>query len=369
MKITRISLYQVDLPMKEGAYSWSNQSFAAFDSTVVRIDTDEGVWGVGEICPLGPAYLPAYAEGARTGILVMAPGLMGADPRNLGQINALMDQLLKGHPYVKSAIDIACHDILGKTTGQPVCDLLGGRMQEDVRLFKVISRAEPEAMVEKFQAYQEQGFQQFQMKVGADADTDIRRIHMVLDQRAPGNKIAADANCGWRQHDAVRVAQAVAEREFYIEQPCESYEECRVARDHFRQPMILDECMDSLQRVIQGYQDRAMDVINLKISRLGGLTKSRVIRDVCLQLGIIMTIEDTWGSEIGDAAIAHLAHSTPRDFHFQSSAFHEYATYPIAEGGPVIKDGFMRASHKPGLGVEPDWDRLGQPVAALTAQS
>jgi L-alanine-DL-glutamate epimerase-like enolase superfamily enzyme len=85
-----------------------------------------------------------------------------------------------------------------------------------------------------------------------------------------------------------------------------------------------------------------------------------------MQLGIIMTIEDTWGGEIADAAIAHLAHSTPRNFHFQSSAFHEYATHPIASGGPVIKDGFMTMSSAPGLGVEPDWDLLGDPIASIT---
>ncbi|KIC11616.1 mandelate racemase [Leisingera sp. ANG-M1] len=367
MKITKISLYQVSLPMKEGAYSWSNQSFAAFDSTVVRVDTDEGLYGVGEICPLGPAYLPAYAEGARTGIATMAPGLIGQDPTQPGAINRLMDQLLKGHPYVKPAVDIACYDIWGKATGQPVCNLLGGRLQEQVRLFKVVSRADPEVMAEKLISYQEQGFSQFQMKVGADPDTDIERIRKVASALQPGKKLAADANCGWRQHDAVRVVSAVSDMSLYIEQPCETYEECRVVRDHSAHPMILDECMDSLQAVLRGHQERAMDVVNLKISRMGGLTKSRTIRDVCTQLGIIMTIEDSWGGEIADAAIAHLAHSTPRNFHFQSSAFHEYATHPIASGGPVIKDGFMAMSGAPGLGVEPDWDLLGAPVATVTA--
>ena len=116
--------------MKEGAYSWSNQSFAAFDSTVVQIETDEGVSGVGEVCPLGPSYLPAYAEGARTGIATIGPDLLGEDPTHLARINHKMDRVLKGHPYVKSAIDIACHDILGKVTGQPVCNILGGRLQD-----------------------------------------------------------------------------------------------------------------------------------------------------------------------------------------------------------------------------------------------
>ena len=367
MRITKINLYQVSLPMKEGSYSWSNQSFEAFDSTVVHIETDEGLYGVGEICPLGPAYLPAFAEGARTGIAVMAPNLIGQDPCQIGAINLHMDKLLKGHPYIKSAVDVACHDILGKATNQPVCNLLGGRLQDEVRLFKVVSRADPVAMVEKLISYQEQGFNQFQMKVGAEADVDIERIRLVSGALKAGNKLAADANCGWRQHDAIRVVSAVSDMSLYIEQPCETYEECRVVRDHSDHPMILDECMDSLQAVLRGHQERAMDVINLKISRMGGLSKSRLIRDVCMSLGIIMTIEDSWGGEIADAAIAHLAHSTPRDFHFQSSAFHEYATHPIATGGPVIKDGFMAMSDKPGLGVEPNWDILGEPIASFSA--
>ncbi|MEO0749160.1 MAG: cis-3-hydroxy-L-proline dehydratase [Pseudomonadota bacterium] len=367
MKISKINVFQVDLPMKEGAYSWSNQSFAAFDSTVVQIETDEGVSGVGEVCPLGPSYLPAYAEGARTGIATIGPDLLGEDPTHLARINHKMDRLLKGHPYVKSAIDIACHDILGKVTGQPVCNILGGRLQEKVKLFKVVSRADPDEMVDKITAYQEQGFKQFQMKVGADPDVDITRINKVAGALWEGNVLGADANCGWRQHDAVRVVKATADVKYYVEQPCETYEECRVVRDHCHHPMILDECMDSLQAVLRGYKERAMDVINLKINRLGGLTKARLIRDICVSLGIIMTIEDSWGGEIADAAIAHLAHSTPKDFHFQSSAFHEYATHAIATGAPVIEDGYMRAPETPGLGVEPNWDLLGKPVASISA--
>ena len=83
MKITRISIYQVDLPMKEGSYSWSTQSFSAFDSTIVTVETDDGITGYGETCPLGPSYLAAYAEGARTGIAKIAPDLIGQNPIEL----------------------------------------------------------------------------------------------------------------------------------------------------------------------------------------------------------------------------------------------------------------------------------------------
>ncbi len=365
MKISSISVYQVDLPMKEGSYSWSTQSFSAFDSTVVVVQTDEGITGFGEVCPLGPTYLAAYAEGARTGISMLAPNLIGQDPCQLGAVNQTMDQSLKGHPYVKSAIDMACWDIFGKATGQPVYNLLGGRLHDKIKLFKVISRTDPDIMADKLTEYQDIGFTQFQMKVGEDPDVDIQRIRKVAAHLKSGNVLTADANTGWFQHDAIRVVSAVSDINLYIEQPCLTYEECRVVRDHSSHPMILDECMDSLHLLLRGYQDQAMDLINLKISRVGGLTRAHLFRNLCASLGIVMTIEDSWGGEIATAAIAHLSHSTPKGFHFQSSPFHDYATIAIAEGGPCIQDGYMWVNDTPGLGVTPDFAQLGKPVMTV----
>lgn len=368
MKITRISIYQVDLPLKEGSYSWSTQSFSAFDSTVVAIETDEGITGYGETCPLGPSYLAAYAQGARTGISIIAPDLIGEDPTELDCINDRMDLLLKGHPYVKSAIDMACWDILGKVNGKPVYSLLGGKRQDEVKLFKVISRTDPDVMAARVGEYRELGFSQFQMKVGEDPTTDIERFKKVSAAMQSGEVLDADANTGWRQHDAIRVVDAVRslasehDIRLYIEQPCLTYEECLNVRQHTDLPMILDECMESLAILLRGYNDRAMDLINLKINRMGGLTRARQVRDLCISLGIVMTIEDSWGGEIATSAIAHLAQSTPPDFHFQSSAFHDYHTVAIANGGPVVNGGFMRAPAEPGLGVEPIMDVLGDPV-------
>ncbi len=362
MKITSISVYQIDLPMKEGSYSWSTQSFSAFDSTVVIIETDEGLRGVGETCPLGPSYLPAYAQGARAGIAQIAPGLIGQNPLEIDSINAQMDLLLKGHPYVKSAIDMACWDLLGKATVQPVYTLLGGKRQARVKLFKVISRQHPDTMAQKIKDYQRQGFTQFQMKVGADATVDIERIFKVSDELKAGNVLNADANTGWRQHEAIRVVRAVRDVELYLEQPCLTYQECLAVRRHCDHPMILDECMDTVELVIRGWQESAMDAVNLKINRVGGLSAARRFRDLCIELGIIMTVEDSWGGEIATAAIAHLAHTIPQEFHFQSSAFHEYTHTEIATGAPKIEDGYMVSPDRPGLGVEPVMDTLGDPV-------
>ena len=102
MKIRRISAFQVDLPLHEGSYNWSGgKSVAVFDSTLVRVETDAGVTGWGEVCPLGPFYLPAYARGVRSGLEELAPRLIGQDPTALLPLNRVMDAALKGHPYVK----------------------------------------------------------------------------------------------------------------------------------------------------------------------------------------------------------------------------------------------------------------------------
>jgi len=366
MKITGIRAYQVDLPLHEGTYKWSGgNSVDVFDSTVVVVDTDSGLSGYGEVCPLGSAYLAAYANGARTGLKELAPGLLGADPTQLGLLNRRMDQLMRGHPYVKSAIDMACWDLLGKASGQSVATLLGGTYGSDFPLYRAISQDEPDRMAASVAGYRAEGYTKFQLKVGGDPDVDIERIRAVAAQMQRGDVLVADANTGWRQHEAVRIAHAVRDVDVYIEQPCLSYEECLAVRRHTDRPFVLDEVIDDLSAVLRGVSDQAMDVINLKISKVGGLTKARQIRDLCVSLGIAMTIEDTWGGDIITAAIAHLAHSTPPEFLFTATDFNSYVTVSNAEGAPQRQHGRLAASAQPGLGVTPRWEVLGEPVIAI----
>ena len=366
-KITRIEAFQVDLPLHEGSYKWSGgNSVEVFDSTVVAIHTDAGITGYGEVCPLGPAYLPAYSKGARAGIAELAPHLIGADPTALAVVNGLMDAALRGHPYVKSALDMACWDILGKVTGQPVVTLLGGRHGESFALYRAISQESPEEMATKVGLYRSEGYTKFQLKVGGDPDTDIDRIRAAAARLQRGDVLIADANTGWTQHQALRVADAVRDVDVYIEQPCASYQECLAVRRHTNRPFILDEVVDSVGMLVEGVRDQAMDVINLKISKVGGLTKARQIRDLAVSLGIALTIEDTWGGDIITAAIAHLAHSTPPGYLFSATDFNSYVTVSIAEGAPQRQHGRLAAADTPGLGVEPRWDVLGPAVLCLT---
>ncbi len=366
MKISKISAYQVDLPLHEGSYKWSGgKSVTVFDSTIVRVETDQGVVGHGEVCPLGPFYLPAYASGCRAGIAELAPHLIGYDPRQLSLLNRRMDAALKGHPYAKSAIDIACWDILGQVAGIPVCELLGGRYGDDFVLYRAISQESPEAMAARVSEYRGEGYRRFQLKVGGDPDVDVERIRAVAGELQVGDRLVADANTGWLLHEAKRVVRGVRDVDVYIEQPCESYEECLAVRRSTDHPFVLDEVIDGIDVLLRARADLAMDVVNIKISKFGGLTKARQARDLCVSMGIAMTIEDSWGGDITTAAIAHLAHSTPTEFLFTATDFNSYVTVSTADGAPRRVKGRLAASREPGLGVAPRFDVLGDPLVEI----
>ncbi|MCP4206216.1 MAG: mandelate racemase/muconate lactonizing enzyme family protein [Shimia sp.] len=364
MKITGFNVYQVDLPLKEGRYNWSNGNFIeVFDSTVLEILTDEGLKGYAECCPLGSAYLPSFAKGVRAGLAELAPHLIGQDPLNIGAINRTMDAALRGHPYAKAPVDIACWDLLGKATLLPVYTLLGGAAQEDVVLYRAISQEEPDIMAKKIEGYAAEGYTKFQLKVGGEANDDIDRIHATRAVLKKTDQLVADANTGWTRHEAARVVNAVSNLDVYIEQPCLTYEESVSIRRRTSLPFVMDEVIDTPNTLVKGIAEDAMDAINLKISKVGGLTKARQMRDLCVAHGIPMTIEDTWGGDITTATIAHLARSTPAEFTFSATDFNSYGTVTIAEGAPQRKNGRMTAPDTRGLGITPVFDALGEPVA------
>lgn len=366
MRITRIAAYQVDLKVREGAYRWAKGKVVeGFDATIVRVDTDAGVTGWGEVCPLGPAYLPAYAAGVRTGMAEIAPALIGADPTHLLDVNARMDGALLGHPYVKSGIDIACWDILGKVAGQPVCVLLGGRFGDDVPLYRAISQDTPEGMAASVRKYRAEGYRRFQLKVGGEADADIARIRAVAAELGPEDVLSADANTGWQTREALAVAHAVRDLRLFIEQPCPTYEECLAVRARIALPVLLDEVMDGLPAVIRALAERTADAINVKISRFGGLTKASQARNLCAAMNVPMIVEDTWGSDVGTAAIAHLAHSTPPHALIAATDFNSYITPDTAKGAPKRHKGRIAAPTGPGLGIEPIMAALGAPVLEI----
>lgn len=369
MTIAAIRVYQVDLPLREGRYNWSGGNFVeVFDSTVVAVETREGLVGWGECCPLGPAYLPSYAEGVRAGIREIGPHIIGLDPTAIGVVGWRMDEALRGHPYAKAPLDIACWDLLGRATGLPLVRLLGGAAQDSVPLYRAISQESPETMAGRIAAYREDGYHAFQLKVGGDPDIDVERIGLSRERLDRGEILIADANTGWTRAAAARVVNAIRDLDVFVEQPCASYEASLSVRRRTALPFVMDEVVDGLAALRRGLADDAFDAVNLKISKVGGLSPARLMRDLCADAGIAMIVEDTWGGDIATAAIAHLAQSTPASLCLAATDFNSYVTVEMAKGAPRRDAGAMRAPDGPGLGVEPDLSVLGTPLFEIVGK-
>ena len=207
------------------------------------------------------------------------------------------------------------------------------RSRAEVKLYRAISQDTPDKMADQRDGrYRAEGYTKFQLKVGGDADVDIERIRACRAVLKSGDVLIADSNTGWTMHEAARVVQAVRDLDVYIEQPCRTYEECLTVRRRTALPFILDENIDGIGILLRAIADGAMDVINLKISKVGGLTRAREMRDLCISAGVAMTIEDTWGGDIVTAAIAHLARSTPDEFLFSATDFNCYVTRRHRQG-------------------------------------
>jgi len=365
-KIKKISVYQCDLPLIEGSYNWSSgKSISVFDSTIVAIETDTGYIGYGEVTPLGPFYLPSYALGVRSGLQQICPDILGMNAINISSLNHFMDLALKGHPYIKSPIDMACWDILGKISNLPLCMLLGGRFGESVDLYRAISQTPPKQMSENVAKYRDEGYTKFQLKCGSTVEDDIKRIQLVRNNilNDPMFTLVADANTGWLTHEAMTIVKNTINENVYIEEPCASYKENLLIRKYCNNPFIMDECIDSIHTLIQANNDFGADCINVKISKLGGITKAKEVRDLCIRLNLGMCLEDTWGGDITTAAIAAMAHSTPEKYRFSSTDFNSYNTVCNADNAPKRENGTFKASTEPGLGIQPRFDVLGDPVA------
>ena len=364
MKITRVKAFQVTLPLSEGYWLHGGRLFFdELDSTIVSIETDAGLTGWGESCPWGATYLPAFGKGLRAGIEELAPQLLGQDPRRVGVIERLMDEALPGHPYVKSALDVACWDILGQASGLAVCELLGGRSEEPVTLHSSIPTGTPEAMLASIAKARAKGYRIHSCKLGADVQGDVERIRGIVAGLEPDESLTFDANRGWLPDQAIGVMNATGDVQAYFEQPCETFEECLTVRRLTRQPIVLDECLQSYGDVVRAQAEGACEAIGLKLGRVGGLSKARRIRDFCVAMGIRLNIEDTGGSIIADTAAVHLAHSTPASHRRGAWLCHDMITVDTADGGARNEGGVTRAPEAPGLGVQPHAEVLGVPVA------
>ncbi len=364
MRISRITVWSVALPLSKPYWlSGGRLKFEELDSTVLRIETDEGLSGWGEGCPWGHSYLPAHGGGIRAALDILAPALLGQDPCALDAINRTMDAALPGHAHAKSPLDIACWDILGQAAGLPLWRLLGGT-QAAVPVNSSISTGTPEAMIALIREARAKGYRTHSAKIGGtDAKAEIARIEAIESELQADEQVTFDVNRAWTPGLALQVLNGVASTS-WVEQPCETLDQCARVAAAVRQPIMLDECLLDFQDHLEAWSRNACAGVKVKPNRAGGLTRARRIRDLGVEIGWQMHIEDTGGSALADTAAIHLAASTPEPNRLASWLCQEHLSVdPVSGQGARNVDGFATPPPAPGLGVAPDPGSLGDPVA------
>ena len=361
MKITRISVHQVDVPIKAAVIS-HERVVDNFDVTMVRIETDTGVEGWGDSVPWGSNFVAAFARGVRAGVDELAPQLIGRDPRMVGAINDFMDAAMTGQPYVKTALEVACWDILARSLSTPLYMLLGGMITPEPECVGSVPPHPGEELEAKIAELRADGIAQFSGKTKGDVAQDIEYLRWMGERLRPGESLKYDGNGGWRVDEALRVVRGMGPIDVYFEQPCATYEECREVRRTTGVPLILDESANGVDDIIRAKADGVLDGLNLKLAKVGGIAKMRLIRDLCVALHVPMEIQDSSYSEIACALVAHMGHSTPQRA-IRSVIYPKGLKKQTIRNAPKIERGRMIAPDRPGLGFEIIPEAIGAPIA------
>jgi L-alanine-DL-glutamate epimerase-like enolase superfamily enzyme len=367
MKIQEIHIYQHDLPVKNGPYTMANAEVWALDTTLARLVADNGLVGWGETCPVGPTYAPGHALGARAALIEMAPGLIGADLLGMRTLHRKMDGLLNGHAYAKAAIDIAAHDLLGKYTGLSVSELLGGATTNRVPSYYATGIGTPDDIARLAREKMAEGYPRLQIKVGGrPVEIDIEVIRKVWEVVAGKLRLAVDGNRGWTTRDALRVSRECPDIPFIMEQPCNTVEDLQAIRSQVSHAIYMDENSIDLATVFRAVGTGLVDGFGMKVTRIGGLQPMACFRDICEARNLPHTCDDAWGGDIIAAACTHIgATVNPRLLEGV------WLAQPYIEGhydskNPVrIEAGHIALPSGPGLGILPDEEQFGAPVASF----
>lgn len=364
-RIRQIDVFQVDLPYSGGVYTLSGgREYRSFDATIVRVTTEDGLEGWGESTPFGSTWIASHARGVRAGIAEIAPHLIGLDPRRVDRINDAMDAALVGHDHAKTAIDVACWDVFGKSVGLPVCDLLGGRTDVRMPVISSIYMGDPQDMRKRVAEHRAMGYVGHSVKIGGEPAEDAARIAASLADKKPGEFFIVDANGGMLVETALRMLRLLPPGlDFVLEAPCATWRECMSLRRRSDVPIIFDELATNDASIAQLIGDDAAEGIGLKISKNGGLTKGRRHRDICLAAGYTVSVQETTGSDIAFAAIVHLGQTVPERNLRCLLESRDMVSVKTADGPFEVIDGRIVAPALPGLGITPRLDVLGTPVA------
>jgi L-alanine-DL-glutamate epimerase-like enolase superfamily enzyme len=369
MRITDLTVFSYKAKYNYGVYTMSGGRISDGEpSLVIRIRTDSDIEGWSENAPLGSDYLPSSFTGEIAALKELGPKIIGLDPRSPAAVCAVMDRVMMSGMGAKSVIDLTCWDILGKSVGLPTHILLGGRLTEESTAFSVVGFGEIPTAIQKAKAELDKGVIAMQLKVGDDPLVDAQRVRAIREVLPESVKVWADANASWNLDQAIVFARTLGQDiTIPLEQPCRSLSDCAEVGRRTGLPVILDECVFTMADVVAAHA-AGITGINIKLSRVGGLTKARILRDAAVGLEMMVNVDDTWGCALTTAQNLQLAASTRPDRLRAVDLFAEWTNPLISEIPRMQANGRITPTSLPGNGFGAvNVELLGEPLFHITA--
>jgi muconate cycloisomerase len=365
MQITHIETIPIQVPIRPERAIRSGRGYhTASPFLLVKVHTDAGITGLGEVSCTAVWSGEDQFTAARIIDSYLAPALIGQDPTHIERLTALMHRTVANNPFTKSSLEMACWDILGKVAGLPVYRLLGGPVREFVPTKFSVSGLEPPRAAEIAAWAVDQGFRTMKVKVGMDPDGDVARVAAVRAAIGPAVRLGVDANGGWSPRTAIQTLRRLAEYGIYFaEQPVADLDVAWLAdvRRNVQVPIMADESVYSVQDAMAIVRAQAADVLSVYVGKGGGISAARKIAAVAEAAGLTCTIGSNLELGVANAAMIHLGMATAgigaEEFPCDILSPFYYEEDILAE--PLrIRAGEARPHEKPGLGVELDEDKV-----------
>lgn len=381
MKITACEVFLVAVPSRR-EHTWASKMETPIGHhAIVRLDTDDGVSGWGEapaIATWGGAHGRHYGETPETVKHMveayLVPAVRGLDPAEIAVVHARMDKVVKGNPYAKAAVDIACYDLAGKAQGVPVSTLLGGRLREGIEVTHSLGIMEVDRCVAEAEQAVAEGALTIKCKTGLDPERDVELVRRLRETLGSAVKIRVDGNEGYRTiAEAIAVTRRQEEYDLLLcEQPVAGAEGLARVAERIESPVMADESAWTVHDILELYDLRAAECFSCYVTKPGGLHRARQQAELAAALGIYCDIGGSIELGIGNAANLHLGAALPNAILPSVCP----VTKPAGAGGPEIagiyylddvvtepfrfEDGKVLVPDGPGLGVEVDVEKLAR---------
>ena len=361
--IQKIEIYPVTLAYRE-PFRIAPGASTESHNVVVKIVTDYGVYGWGESSP-SKWVTGETVETVLKTLDKIAPKLIGMCPLRIEQNVELMDNLVAGNPAAKAAIDIALHDIFGKTVRKELYRMLGGYRTE-VLTDITLGIKSPKEMAKDAVKAVKKGFKALKVKVGVNPEEDIERIRLIREAVGKKVDIRIDANQGWTPKQAIEVLNKIEKFNIqFAEQPvpAEDLKGLIEVKRNSPIPIMADESVHSPEDALRLIRAEAVDLINIKLMKSGGIHKAKKIAAIAEAAGIPCMIGCMGESEIGIAAGAHLAAAVKNIQYADLDSDLLLKDKLVTKGGTKVKNSMRTFPKQHGLGIrELNSKILGKPI-------